>query len=68
LDSNIQVTCYPGLQTPKLEDNYVKQDVVISKNFITAAGPGVASEFAFKVVEHLVNPAKAKDLKKEMLF
>jgi hypothetical protein len=42
--------------------------VVISKNFITAAGPGIASEFAFKVVEKFVNPAKAKELKKEMLY
>jgi hypothetical protein len=41
---------------------------VISKNFITAAGPGVASEFAFKVVEKFVSPTKAKDLKKIMLF
>jgi 4-methyl-5(b-hydroxyethyl)-thiazole monophosphate biosynthesis len=68
LDANVKVTCYPGLENPKLEDNYVKQDVVISKNFITASGPGVASEFAFKVVEKFISPAKAKELKKQMLF
>lgn len=68
LDANVKVTCYPGLEKPKLEDNYVKQDVVISKNFITGAGPGVASEFAFKVVEKFISPAKTKELKKQMLF
>jgi hypothetical protein len=46
----------------------VKNDIVISKNFITGAGPGIASDFAFKVVEEFVSPTKAKDLKKEMLY
>jgi putative intracellular protease/amidase len=56
------------MEKPKLEDNYVKQDVVVSKNFITGAGPGVASEFAFKVVEKFISATKAKELEKEMLF
>jgi putative intracellular protease/amidase len=68
LESNVQVTCYPGLEKPKLEDNYIKHDIVLSKNFITAAGPGLASEFAFKVVEKFIDANKVKDLKKQMLY
>jgi 4-methyl-5(b-hydroxyethyl)-thiazole monophosphate biosynthesis len=68
LDTNVKVTSYPGVAAGKFEKNYVKNDIVISKNFITGAGPGIASDFAFKVVEEFVSPTKAKDLKKEMLF
>jgi 4-methyl-5(b-hydroxyethyl)-thiazole monophosphate biosynthesis len=68
LDNNVKVTCYPDAVNAKIEDNYVKQDIVISKNFITAAGPGLASNFAFKVVEEFISPNKAKELKKRMLF
>lgn len=68
LSKDIKVTCYPGVQAGKFDANYVKQNVVISKNFITAAGPGVASEFAFKVVETLVSAEKAKEIRKQMLY
>jgi putative intracellular protease/amidase len=68
LDAGVKVTCYPSLVNAKIEDNYVKQDLVVSKNFITAAGPGIASDFAFKVVEEFIDAAKVKDLQKEMLF
>jgi putative intracellular protease/amidase len=50
------------------ESSYVKQDIVVSKNFITGIGPGIASDFAFKVIEKLVGAAKANDLKKQMLY
>lgn len=68
LDPTVKVTCYPGMEKDKLEKNYVKQDVVFSKNFITATGPGVAKEFAFKVAEHFTSPQKAKDVAKQMLY
>lgn len=68
LTKDTKVTCYPGVQTSKFEDNYVKQNVVVSKNFITGAGPGVAHEFAFKVIETLVSVEKAKEIKKQMLY
>jgi 4-methyl-5(b-hydroxyethyl)-thiazole monophosphate biosynthesis len=62
------VTCYPGVQENKFDTNYVNQDVVVSKNFITASGPGTASRFAFKVIEYFENASKAKAVAKEMLF
>ena len=68
LTRDIKVTCYPGVEIGKFEDNYVKQNIVISKNFVTAAGPGIASEFAFKVVELFVSPIKAQEIKKQMLY
>jgi putative intracellular protease/amidase len=68
LTDDIKVTTYPGVQTGKFEKNYVKQDVVISKNYITAAGPGIAHEFGFKIVEKFVSPAIAREIRKSMLY
>jgi putative intracellular protease/amidase len=68
LDMSVKLTCYPGLEKGKLEKNYVKKDVVFSKNFITGAGPGVAKEFALEVAAHFTSPQKAKDVAKEMLY
>jgi 4-methyl-5(b-hydroxyethyl)-thiazole monophosphate biosynthesis len=68
LTKDIKVTTYPGVEIGKFEENYVKQNIVISKNFVTAAGPGIASEFAFKIVELFVSPLKAKEIKKQMLY
>jgi 4-methyl-5(b-hydroxyethyl)-thiazole monophosphate biosynthesis len=68
LTPDIKITCYPGIQDGKFESNYVKQDVVICKNFITASGPGTASKFAFSVIESLVSDIKAKEIKKRMLY
>jgi putative intracellular protease/amidase len=68
LTKDIKVTCYPGIQNNKFEENYVKQNVVESKNFITASGPGVAAELAFSVVSSFISSDKAKQIKKEMLY
>lgn len=47
-----QATCYPGFES-YLGDAYVGGLVVESKNIITAKGPGLSSDFAFCIIEHL---------------
>lgn len=47
-----QATCYPGFEK-FLGESYVGGLVVESKNVITAKGPGLSSDFAFCLIEHL---------------
>jgi putative intracellular protease/amidase len=68
LPPDVKVTTYPGTQVGKFDKNYVKQDVVFSKNFITGSGPGIAHEFAFKIVEKFASANVAKEVRKGMLY
>lgn len=61
-----KVTCYPGCQEGII--NYVDQDVVIDKNFITSRAPGTTIDFALAVVKKLVSPAKAKEVAKQICY
>ena len=63
----VKATCYPGCES-SFKSSYVNQPVVVSKQFITANAPGAAFDFAFKVVNDLVSPAKAKEIAKAMLY
>lgn len=47
-----QATCYPGFES-YLGESYVGGLVVESKNIITAKGPGLASDFAFCIIEKI---------------
>lgn len=47
-----QATCYPGFEK-FLGESYIGGLVVESKNIITAKGPGLTSDFAFCIIEHL---------------
>lgn len=47
-----QATCYPGFEAA-LGESYIGGLVVESKNVITAKGPGLSSDFAFCLIEHL---------------
>lgn len=53
-----QATCYPGYEK-YLGESYVGGLVVESKNIITAKGPGLASDFAFCLIEHLAGSEMA---------
>jgi 4-methyl-5(b-hydroxyethyl)-thiazole monophosphate biosynthesis len=61
------VTSYPGFEKEVTSCNYQQDRVVIDENIITARGPGVALEFAIKLVEYLVGSDKAQELKAAML-
>lgn len=56
-----QATCYPGFEN-YLGDAYVGGLVVESKNIITAKGPGLSSDFAFCLIEHLAGADVADEV------
>jgi len=56
-----QATCYPGFEG-KLGESHVGGLVVESKNIITAKGPGLASDFAFCIIEHLAGSDVADEV------
>ena len=48
-----KATCYPGFES-YLGESYIGSLVVESKNVITAKGPGLSSDFAFRIIEALL--------------
>lgn len=56
-----QATCYPGFES-YLGNSYLGGLVVESKNVITAKGPGLSSDFAFCIIEHLAGSDVADDV------
>jgi 4-methyl-5(b-hydroxyethyl)-thiazole monophosphate biosynthesis len=64
---NVRATCYPSLQD-RLDKKYLSNDrVVVDGNCITGQGPGVAVEFAIKLVELLFGIEKKKEVAAGML-
>lgn len=61
------VTSYPGFEEELESCNYLQDRVVVDGNIITGRGPGVAVEFALKLVEYLVDNKKVEELKATML-
>ena len=66
LIDKVKVTCYPGYE--KQVKNYVNQDVVVDKNYITSRAAGCSIDFALTVVKKLISPAKAKEVAKEICY
>lgn len=66
LIDKVKVTCYPGYE-PGLK-HFVKQDVVIDKNFITSKASGTTIDFALTVVKKLVSLPKAKAVAQEICY
>ena len=62
-----KVACYPAFQRRLDEVNRSKERVCLSPRLITAAGPGVAMEFALALTEGLRGKAKAEELALAML-
>ncbi|MCD6476814.1 MAG: DJ-1/PfpI family protein [Candidatus Aenigmarchaeota archaeon] len=60
-----RATCYPGLE--KNLDMPRDDPVVVDGNIVTSQGPGTALKFALKLVEILVGPQKAAQLKDALL-
>lgn len=63
-----RATCYPGAESYAPGVRFVKEPVVIDGNLITAQGPGVASQFAFAVIEALLGSKKAKEVGEGALY
>ncbi len=62
LISGIRLTSYPGVERDLTGCSYCEDRVVVDGNIVTSRGPGTAMEFALKLVELLVNKAKADEL------
>ncbi|MBQ7209695.1 MAG: DJ-1/PfpI family protein [Paludibacteraceae bacterium] len=56
-----QATCYPGFESA-LGESYIGGLVVVSKNLITAKGPGLSSDFAFSIIERLLGEEAAEQV------
>ncbi len=55
------VTGHPSVRG-ELKGTISEERVVVDRNIITSQGPGTAMEFAFKLVEVLFSPEKAKEV------
>ncbi|WEK83125.1 MAG: DJ-1/PfpI family protein [Mycoplasma sp.] len=64
---NVKATCYPGCQS-SFKKTYVKKDVVVDKNFITANGPAAAVEFALTVIKQLEGDKLANEVASKILY
>ncbi len=62
-----QAVCYPGFEKYLEGAEVLDNPVVESGNVITGRGPGVAIQFALKLVEKLVSAEKAEILASQML-
>lgn len=62
-------TSYPSFRETVEEDSdYQEAIVVVDENIITSRGPATAAEFAFTLVEVLVEEDTAEKLREAMLF
>jgi len=62
-----KAVCYPGFEGYLKDAEVLKIPVVESGNIITGRGPGVAIQFALKIVEKAVSAEKAELLSRQML-
>ena len=64
---DVKATCYPGFES-SFKHNYVDQDVVVDKNFITAKAPGSTIKFALTVVAKLIGIKKAEEIASKIFY
>lgn len=62
-----KASCYPSFQQDLDEANRTDERLTVGEKLITAAGPGVAVEFALALVEFLKGREKADELAAGML-
>lgn len=62
-----RVTCYPGFEKYLEGAEFTAGKLNIDGNFITAKGPGIASDFGFAIVEKYQGIEKVWDLKQQMI-
>ena len=62
-----KAVCYPGFEDMLFGVNVSDQKICVDGKFITAKGPGVATEFALKIVEILKGEIKSDIIRKDLL-
>lgn len=63
-----EATCFPGFEHELIGTRYVNEKVVVDDKFITAKGPGAASDFAFALAEVMCGAEKAGEVKNGMQY
>jgi protein deglycase len=63
-----EATCYPGNEIYLKGAKLSKKKVVQDGSIITAAGPGVTTEFALQIVSFFLGKEKAQEVSKRLLF
>lgn len=61
-------TCYPGFESAFVNTEKRAEDVVLSKNVLTASGPARALDFALSIVTYELGMRKAEDVSEAMLL
>jgi protein deglycase len=64
---NVKATCHPGFHSQIDPKHFSRARVVADANIITSQGAGTAIEFALAIVEHLIGPAKSKEVAAAMV-
>ncbi|TDY53046.1 4-methyl-5(b-hydroxyethyl)-thiazole monophosphate biosynthesis [Aminivibrio pyruvatiphilus] len=62
-----RVACHPSVREKLGDTNRTEERICVGKKLVTAAGPGVAMEFALALVELLQGREKAEELAKAMV-
>ena len=63
-----RVTSYPGFDKDLPHSIYMKEDVVVVGNIITAQGPAKAVDFVLAIVEYLAGEKEVGKLKENILY
>lgn len=62
------ITSYPGFEEELKGANYKEDRVVQHDNIITSRGPSTAIDFAFKILENIIDVKELEELKKSILY
>lgn len=65
---NKNITSYPGFEEELKGANYKEDRVVQHDNIITSRGPSTALDFAFKILENIIDRKELQELKEAMLY
>lgn len=68
LSKNMVLTSHPSISNIFNEFEYLKDDVVIYDNYITSRGAGTSLDFAFAIVETLLNSEIVEKIKQDICY
>lgn len=63
-----RATIYDGMEAELLNAEYTGEDVTVSGNIVTGRGPGLAMDFALKLIELVKGREKMEEVKAELLY
>ena len=63
-----RATIYDGMEVELLNAEYTGEDVTVSGNIVTGRGPGLAMDFALKLIELVKGREKMEEVKAGLLY